>query len=656
MDCNATQISRRTRRRVTKRKKPIVSTEPKPASIFVTEALEKFAETLPWDNTADFEDAARGHLGALPDAIYENKVGTKAWSVMRHAFVEGSESPDSVNPSLWRQARLNKLHGLFEVVPGVYQIRGMDLANMTIVEGQKGIIVIDTLSTQEGAAAALALYRRHREDRPVTGVILTHTHADHWGGVLGVATAEDFASGNVPLIAPDRFMEYAVSENILVGNAMRRRGLYQFGIALPPGPKGQVDNGLGLTFARGASQLAQPNDLITQTGDTRQIDGVTFEFQMAPDTEAPAEMHMFLPDFGVLNMAENAVHNFHNLLPFRGAQVRNASNWTRYISEALELWGDRAEVLIGQHHWPTFGQSALRQYLEVQRDLYKFVHDQTVRLINRGLTPHEIAEELHLPDTLEQHWHIRGYYGALKHNVKAIYQFYMGWYDCVPAHLDPLPPTQTGQKMIEYMGGIDAAVSRAQADFEAGNYRWVAQVMNHAVFSDPNHQGARALLADAYEQMGYLAECATWRNSYLFGAFELRNGPKKMRGATANRAGALAALSGHDLFDLMGTWIDPDRAAGLSFSLIFAFSDHKERHLLTLQNCALTHVPAKDAATADLTVQLARADFNRLLTRQASFADLSSEGKVKADGDLSVLKQLMSSFADPAGDFAIVEP
>lgn len=628
----------------------------KPATSYVIQAQKEFAKTLPKDDLQDFTDAKRGYIDSLPNGEYHSKSGRTVWSLAPYEFLNQTAIPDSINPSLWRQARLNLIHGLFEVVEGVYQVRGIDLANMTIVEGKTGIIVIDTLSSIEGARAALALYRKNRGDRPVSGVIITHTHVDHWGGVLGVADAEDFASGQIPLIAPDQYMENAVSENVIAGNAMRRRALYQFGTFLHRSERGHVDNGLGKDFALGQKGLVAPNDLIMATGDTRIIDGVLFEFQMAPDTEAPAEMHMFMPANGVLNMAENAVRNFHNLLPFRGAQVRNSQNWTSYISEALSIWGGKVTTLIGQHHWPVWGNETVVEYLEVQRDLYKFAHDQTLRMINRGMTPSEIAEELRLPKSIEDNWHTRGYYGTLRHNVKAIYQHYIGWYDGVPAHLNPLPPAETGTKMLEYMGGADAVVAKAKVDFDKGEYRWVAQVLNHAVFAESQHQDARDLLADAYEQLGYLAECATWRNSYLFGAQELRSGILPLPNLSAASGETLAALTSSQVFDFLGVRLNGEQAVGMRMILNLTFTDIDETNVLNLQNCALTHVTGPLSEIADLSLVLSRKVFNLVLAKQLAVPEAIQSGQITFSGDIKKFGQLFDLFEAPNGDFAIVEP
>src|SRR4051794_7848565 len=500
---------------------------PKQASAPVIAQHAATLKALPFADTRDFDDAARGFLGTLENARIAAPQGRVVWSLEPYGFLSAEEAPPTVDPSLWRQAKLNMHHGLFEVVPGVYQVRGLDIANMTLIEGDTGVIVVDTLTSIEGARAALDLYYQHRGIRPVVAVMFTHTHIDHWGGARGVVDEDAVASGRVPLIAPDLFIEHVVSENIIAGPAMLRRAQYQFGPLLAKGPRGHVDCGLGKTMAAGGVALLRPTDLIMATGDTRTIDGVSFEFQMAPNSEAPAEMHFFVPRYRLLNLAENCTHNFHNLLPFRGADVRDALAWSKYLGEALLLWGGKAEAMCGQHHWPVWGASRIDSMIREQRDLYKFAHDQTVRLMNHGLTASEIAEQIKLPKSLEGAWHARGYYGHIRHNVKAIYQKYLGWYDANPVNLDPLPPVEAGRKYVAYMGGADAILSRARADFAKGEFRFVAEALGHLVFADPDNGSARALLADTLEQLGYAAESATWRNAYLFGAQELRQGMPK---------------------------------------------------------------------------------------------------------------------------------
>ncbi|MEM6339933.1 MAG: alkyl sulfatase dimerization domain-containing protein [Pseudomonadota bacterium] len=628
----------------------------KPASSHVIRAHRDALTTLAKEDGTDFTDALRGFVDSLPNAEYRAENGRVVWTIADYDFLNRETVPDTVNPSLWRQAQLNSIHGLFEVTTGVYQVRGMDMANMTIVEGETGIIVIDALTSIEGAEAALALYRKNRGNRPVKGLIITHTHADHWGGTLGVASEDAFKSGSTPLIAPDQFMENAVSENVIAGSAMRRRSQYQFGQRLPAGERGHVDNGLGKTFAVGRMGLVEPNDLIRKTGDTREIDGVTFEFQLAPDTEAPAEMHIFMPATGVLNLAENAVRNFHNLLPFRGAQVRNALNWTKYISEALQLWGDKASILIGQHHWPLWGNAEVIQYLEVQRDLYKFTHDQTLRMINNGMTPNEIAAELRLPRSIDEKWYARGYYGSIQHNAKAVYQQYIGWYDCVPAHLDPLPPVEAGKKMVTYLGGADAVVAKARSDFENGEYRWVAQILNHVVFADPNHLNARNLLADTYEQLGYIAECATWRNSFLFGAQELREGARSLEKPTAASKQTLAALTTEQLCDFLSVRLNGEIAEGERIKINLSFTDTDEEFVLNLQNSALTYVFGTQSAYADLSLTMTRHVFEQLLSRSLSFEDAIMAGQVLSRGNVMKFGELFRLFVQPSPNFAIVEP
>jgi alkyl sulfatase BDS1-like metallo-beta-lactamase superfamily hydrolase len=629
---------------------------PKDASPTVIAQQTAMLEALPFADTRDFDDAARGFLGSIEDAKIISKQGRTVWSLEPYAFLSEELAPPTVNPSLWRQSRLNMHHGLFEVVPGVYQVRGLDIANMTLIEGDSGVIVVDTLTSIEGARAAMELYFQHRGVKPVAAIIFTHTHTDHWGGARGVLEEDVLASGRVPIIAPNMFMEHAVSENIIAGPAMLRRAQYQFGPFLPKGVRGQVDCGLGKSMATGSVALLRPNDLIMATGDTRLIDGIAFEFQMAPNSEAPAEMHFFVARYKLLNLAENCTHNFHNLLPFRGADVRDALAWSKYLGEALQLWGGKAEVMCGQHHWPVWGGRRIDTMIREQRDLYKFAHDQTVRLMNHGLTASEIAEVIRLPKSLDGAWHARGYYGHIRHNVKAIYQKYLGWYDANPVNLDSLQPVDAGKKYVEYMGGAATLLARARQDFVRGEFRFVAQAVSHLVFAEPDNQAARALLADTLEQLGYAAESATWRNAYLFGAQELRQGMPIVPARAPMPRETLAALRTEQLWDVLGVRLNGPKAEGEHIVLNWIFTDTSERFVLTLQNCALTYVEGLQASTADAGFTLARATFDEVIAQQTSFPEAVAAGKIAVTGNPMRLAELMSLMDEFPRMFEIVEP
>ena len=522
---------------------------------------DSFLQALPFNDSADFDDANRGFIATVPDGTIPGLGGKPAWDNNQYGFLKNEQAPPTVNPSLWRQARLNAINGLFKVTDRVYQVRGLDISNMTIIEGDTGLILIDPLLTNETAKAALELYLKNRPAKPVVAVIYTHSHADHFGGGKGVITEEDAKSGKVKVIAPDRFMDYAVAENIIAGNAMGRRAQYQFGSALPVGERGQIDTGLGKALARGTASLIPPNDLIKQTYETRTIDGVEIEFHLAPSSEAPSEMLMYFPQFKMLNMAEDATHNMHNLYTIRGAEIRDGRLWSRYISDAIERYGDKTEIEIAQHHWPMWGKERIVSFLKKQRDLYKFIHDQSVRLLNHGLTPTEISEQLKLPPSLASDWASRGYYGTLSHNAKAVYQFYLGWYDANPADLNPLPRAEEAKKQVEYMGGANAVIKRARDDFKAGQYRWVARVASQLVFADPSNNEARELGAEALEQLGYQSEAATWRNAYLLGAHELRNGVAPQPPA-ASRADFLKGVTIDLAFDFLGVRLNAPKAEG----------------------------------------------------------------------------------------------
>jgi len=629
---------------------------PKDASASVAAQHAATLRALPFSDTADFDDAARGFLGTIENAKIATPQGRTVWSLEPYGFLSEADAPATVNPSLWRQSRLNMHHGLFEVVPGVYQVRGLDIANMTLIEGDRGVIVVDTLTSIEGARAAMELYFRHRGKKPVAAVVFTHTHTDHWGGARGVLDDDALAGGAVPIIAPNLFMEHAVSENIIAGPAMLRRAQYQFGPFLAKGPRGQVDCGLGKSMAAGSVALLRPTDLIMATGDRRVIDGVEFEFQMAPNSEAPAEMHFFIPRYKLLNLAENCTHNFHNLLPFRGADVRDALAWSKYLNEALKMWGGKADAMCGQHHWPVWGRERIDTMIRQQRDLYKFAHDQTVRLMNHGLTAAEIAETIRLPASLEGAWHGRGYYGHIRHNVKAIYQKYLGWYDANPVNLDPLPPVESGRKHVEYMGGAEALLKRAREDFERGEFRFVAQAVSHLVFAEPDNAAARALLADTFEQLGYAAESSAWRNAYLFGAQELRQGMPKTPPRSAMPRETLAALRTEQLWDVLGIRLNGPKAEGKHIVLNWQFTDTNESFVLTLENCALTYSEGVQAQNADAGFTLARATLDEVIAKLTSFPEAVGAGKIKMTGDPMRLAELMALMDEFPRMFEIVEP
>src|SRR5246127_100783 len=629
---------------------------PKEASPSVIAQQAAMLNALPFSDMRDFDDAARGFLGTIDDAKITNPQGRTVWSLEPYGFLSAEQAPPTVNPSLWRQSRLNMQHGLFEVVPGVYQVRGLDIANMTLIEGDSGVIVVDTLTSIEGARTAMDLYFQHRGRRPVAAVIFTHTHTDHWGGARGVLDDATLASGRVPIIAPNFFMEHAVSENIIAGPAMLRRAQYQFGPFLSKGVRGQVDCGLGKSMAAGSVSLLRPTDLIMATGDKRTIDGLEFEFQMAPNSEAPAEMHFFVPRYKLLNLAENCTHNFHNLLPFRGADVRDALAWSKYLNEALKMWGGKAEAMCGQHHWPVWGRERIDTMIRQQRDLYKFAHDQTIRLMNHGLTATEIAETIRLPKSLDGAWHTRGYYGHIRHNAKAIYQKYLGWYDANPVNLDPLPPVAAGKKYVEYMGGGEAILARAAKDFAKGEFRFVAQAVSHLVFAEPDNQAARAMLADTFEQLGYAAESSPWRNAYLSGAQELGQGMPQAPPRPPMPRETLAALPTSQLWDVLGVRLNGPKAEGKRIVLNWSFSDTGETFVLNLENSALTYSESVQSEKADASFTLARSTLDEVIAKQTSFPEAVDAGKIMVGGDPMRLPRPVGLLGEFPRMFEIVEP
>jgi alkyl sulfatase BDS1-like metallo-beta-lactamase superfamily hydrolase len=597
-------------------------------------------------DSTDFANADKGYLAGPEQGVVPGPDGRAAWSFGATRFLEGA-CPDTVDESLWRQSQLCARAGLYEVSDGVYQIRGFDLSNMTLIEGKTGVIVVDPLVSAETAAAGLALYRRVRGDKPVSGVIFTHAHLDHFGGIEGVLPAGSTA----PILAPEHFMHEAASENVYAGTAMLRRGAYYSGMNLERGPRGLVGMGLGFSASGGTPSLLQPTVTIGRTGQQQSVDGVNLVFQLTPGTEAPSEMNFLLPDHRALCMAENATHNLHNILTLRGALVRDAHAWSHYLGEALSLFGGRADVLFASHHWPTWGTRNLTRFLEEQRDLYGYLHDQTLRLMNRGLVGSEIAETIELPPALARAWHARGYYGSVSHNVKAIYQRYLGWYSGHPSDLWEHPPVETAKRYAACFGGADAIVRHARAFVDGGDLRFAAQILKHAVFAEPANQDAKDLLADVFERLAYGCECATWRNCYLMGADELRTGVKP----TLLSAGRMdAALSVAQLFDSIAVRVDGPKAWDLRVLTDWHFTDVGRHYRLRLSNGALTYTPLAadqpgDAEPADATFTLTKPQFLELLSGRGL------DG-VEHSGDPDVLSALLGVLEEPDHDFPIVTP
>jgi linear primary-alkylsulfatase len=616
----------------------------------VIEAAHR-AYALPFHDTTDFENADRGFIAALSPCVIKAADGRVVWDNDAYAFLEGS-APTSVHPSLWRQSSLAAKQGLYEVVPGIYQVRGFDISNITFVEGDTGIIVIDPLVSTEVAAAALALYRTHRGgDRPVIAVIYTHSHVDHFGGVLGVTTQADVDAGAVAVLAPEGFVEHAVQENVYAGPAMTRRATYMYGALLPRGPMGQVGCGLGQATSTGEVAVIVPTLDIRETGETHTIDGVEIEFQMAPGTEAPAEMHFYFPRYRALCMAENATHNLHNLLTLRGALVRDPHAWSGYLTEAIDTFADRADVVFASHHWPMWGRDGIVGFLSLQRDMYAYLHDQTLRLLNQGYTGVEIAEMFRMPPALEEAWHTHGYYGSVSHNVKAVYQRYMGWFDGNPGRLWPHPPEALAPRYVDAMGGIDRVIELARGAFDTGDFRWAATLLDHAIFTDSDHTAARALYADTLEQLAYGAENATWRNFFMTGATELRNGNV----GTAVQVGSptmLSQLTPEQIFDSLAIRVDGPRSWDLDIATDITFADSATNYRLALRNGVLVYrKAAADPATANVTVKLD----SRFRLLAVAMGDFTSPG-LEITGDQTALQAFLGALDQPDPNFNIVTP
>ena len=617
---------------------------PKDATQATCKAHAHVRAHLPPASDEDFANSTRGFIATIPDARIVNAAGNPVWEMTSFAFEDEETPPDTINPSLWRQAKLNKIHGLFKVTERIYQVRNFDISNITFIEGDKGYIIIDPLISSETARAGLELMRAHRGDKPVTGVIYTHSHVDHYGGMKGVMNDEEIAKGEIPIIAPEGFLKEAVSENVLAGVAMGRRATYMYGALLPRGPKGHVDSGLGKTVSLGQVSLVPPNVHIQKTGDKLVVDGVEIIFQMTPDTEAPAEMNFYFPQMKALCMAENCSCHMHNIYTPRGAQVRDAKSWSYYIHEAIELYGDKTDVLFASHHWPRWGSDTAIAFLKKQRDMYKYVHDQTLRFANHGLTPIEIAEEIALPPTLAEEWYSRGYYGTLNHNAKAVYQRYLGWFDGNPANLHKLPPVEAGKRYVELAGGPDKLLAQVRAAYDKGDYRWAAEIGNHLVFADPSNADARHVQADALEQMGYQAESGPWRGFYLTAAMELRNPRGPMTGPGLAGAGQVRELPIEQLLDSLSVRLNGPKAGSSYMSFNLTLTDTKDQYLLTLENAVLHHFKDSHDKSADASIEIARNEFAQLVLGEKTLDDLVAAGKAKLSGNGKKMSELVAMF------------
>lgn len=617
------------------------------------------AMNLPRDLGLDPEDFARvtrGLIAQHPSGVIDAGAGAgPVVDVNRYAFVApGTPNPDTVHPGLWRQAQLNAVHGLFEVAPGLYQARGYDISNITFVAGETGWIVIDPLTVEPTARACLDLANQHLGERPVVAVIYTHSHVDHFGGVLGVTSREEVEAGRCRIIAPVHFLAEAVGENVIAGPAMLRRAVFQFGPLLPPGPRGHVDCGLGKAIPFWPSDLVAPTEEITESGTELVVDGVRILFQLTPETEAPAEMNFFFPGKGWLCTAENCTQTMHNLVPIRGALVRDALRWSKYITELIELVGPEVELQFASHNWPRWGNAEVLTYLGAQRDLYRWMHDQTMRWANHGHTALEVAEQLELPPELAAHAHASGYYGDLVHNVKAIFQRYLSWYDGNPAHLYQLPPVEAGKRYVDVAGGADRLLSAARSAFDEGDYRWVAELVNHLVFADPANQDALALQADALEQLGYQSQSATFRNAFLQGAQELRTGTLPPRRAPVGRF--LGAMGVEQIFDAMGTRLKSEEVGGLAEMVNVTITDLGERWVLCLANRAIHAVGGRHDPRAAATLELEKRALVDVLERVTTIESLLEGGQATVHGDRSALGALFHHLDDFWTSFPVVTP
>jgi len=625
-----------------------------PATQITADLNRQVLQQLPFSDRQDFEEARRGLIASEEALKIPGRDGKLAWDQTAYEFIAG-DAPPSVNPSLWRQAQLNNIHGLFKVTEGIYQLRGFDLANMTIIEGDTGWIIVDPLTTRETASKALSFAREHLGTKPISAIMFSHSHVDHFGGALGILSAGQVEAGGVRVIAPVGFMEESISENILAGPTMIRRASYMYGLPLPKTDRGHIDTGLGKAPADGTVGILTPTDIVDHSGQEMTIDGVAFVFQNVSGSEAPAEFTFYLPEHKAFFGAELLSRNMHNLYTLRGAKVRDALAWSGFIDEARTLFAD-ADIYFASHHWPIWGRQRIADFMEVQSDTYKYIHDQTLRLAYHGYTPIEIIEELRLPESLQKTFSNRGYYGTLRHNSRAVYQGYFGWYDGNPANLNPLAPVAAGKNYVAAMGGADKVLKIAEASFDKGDYRWVAQLLNHLVFAQPDNRKAKALLARVYDQLGYQSESGPWRDVYLTGAYELRHG-KPARGKDVSSGRDMLKHSPRStFFDVMAAQLNGPDAEGLEMTINFTFSDLGETHVLRLKNSVLHHQRGEADPNANATLNITHEMFLDMALGTANVKDMIFSDQLSIEGSKIDLVRFFALQDKAGGNFSIVLP
>ncbi|MUK66921.1 alkyl/aryl-sulfatase [Aliivibrio fischeri] len=627
--------------------------QPKEATPFTIQKNDQLKQYLDFDNKADFENASRGFIATWPEKTIKDAQGNVVWDFSKFDFINQDNGVETINPSLLRQAKLNNINGLFKVKDGVYQVRGFDLSVMSFIRGDDGWIVIDPLISPETAAAGLKLLKEKVEDVPVTGVIFTHSHVDHFGGILGVTTQEAIDDGDVTIAAPEGFFSHSIAENLMAGTTMSRRSSYMYGNLLDANNKGMVDGGLGKTTSSGSPGIVKPTEIANYTGQEMTIDGVDLEVMMAQESEAPSEFMFYFPQYKTMMAAEVMTHTIHNISTLRGAKTRDASSWASYVDQALHTYGDKADTMIASHHWPTWGQENIKGQLAKTRDMYKFVHDQTLRLANKGYTPNEISATIKLPDSLGKEWYNRGYYGTVSHNARATYDYYFGaWWDGNPANLNPLTPTEEGIKYVEAMGGEKKVVELAEAAIKKGEYRWAVTLLNNVTFANPKNMDARYLEADAMEQLGYQSESGPWRNYYLGGAKELRNGIKPV--ATPNTAAIAVNMPFNQFMKYLGVTVKPEVAKGINMKVnINVEGDGK--YSMDLSNSVLKSYTDTQFENADLNITLSRQSFENMMTKKTALKNEMKAGQFKVS-DQAKFQKFMSVFDTFNLWFGVVTP